>query len=73
MAKNDNNSSENIGVSVFTLAREKMEANLDENLAELSENHKICAQNLTKFIKVIPAVLVLLNRLNLCAIVMIMV
>ena len=55
MAKNDNNSSENIGVSVFTLAREKMEANLDENLAKLSENHKICIQNLTKFIKVIPA------------------
>ena len=41
MAKNDNNSSENIGVSVFTPAREKMEINLDENLDKLSENHKI--------------------------------
>ena len=55
MTKNDNNSSKNLGVSVFTPAREKMEANLDENSAKFDENHKICAQNLTKFIRVIPA------------------
>ena len=55
MTKNDNNSSENLGVSVFTPAREKMEANLDENSAKFDENHKICIQNLIKFIKVIPA------------------